>query len=214
MSPSQPYCCKIYWWHWSQKKFQTTERSSEHCWGHNPEVEKKHHFTINQLWPGAPDKISYRCEKNNQKSCRRAKGHLWRATEILEGAGTIVSMKTISNALNWPVYMITIQDCIAEENPYWSMFKACWTTFRQTCKKYWGSTVWSDDFLDIIIHTMIRGQKGISCHPKNPNSEVRSIYVLTLENNCVRNKWDFHTKCTMHKGQWKQHANLTMASTW
>lgn len=48
--------------------------SSEHCWGHNPEEE--HNFTTNQRRPA---RFQTEEENNYQKSCPRAKKHLWRA---------------------------------------------------------------------------------------------------------------------------------------
>ncbi len=77
--PLQPFFCKTYWWHWLQKDFYHSECSSEHCWVHNPEVER----TQFDHKP-APTRCSsqdfwQRSENNYQKTCPRAKDRLWRA---------------------------------------------------------------------------------------------------------------------------------------
>ena len=66
-----------------------------------------------------------RSENNFQKSCRRAKNHLWRASERPE-----INAKQCTQP-PWPVCMFTMHDSIAEEKALWSLFEVCCTTFGQ-----------------------------------------------------------------------------------
>ncbi len=131
--------------------FYTSECSSEHCWGHNPEVERTsfHHKPA-----------TTRCSSQD----------FWQRSEQkdLELACTIVSKKTIRNALNRRgLYARSPRKALLLKKLHLKF------TAQHLDKpvKYWENIVWSDETKIVLFgchntHHVWRSN-DTAHHPKN-----------------------------------------------
>ncbi len=152
--------------------------SCEHCGGRYPEMEE-HQFTINRPRSGAPRKIPVR---GVQRIIRRVLqeqeplGQNFRKT--LHQAGTVVSKKTISNALN----RHGIHARSPRKTPLLNKkhVEARLKFAKEHLEKpvdYWETIVWSDEskielFGSHSTHHVWR-RNGTAHHPKNTIPTVK-----------------------------------------
>nr|CBN81155.1 Rac GTPase-activating protein 1 [Dicentrarchus labrax] len=89
---------------------------------------KEHNFTINRPQLGAPRKISDRGEKNYQKSCPRAKDHLWRASER-PGISRCMVWNSVTGVCAWMAECFQVNVCSDHVCRYVCASASVWDCF-------------------------------------------------------------------------------------